>query len=39
MKEYNEDDVRKAVQKVSKMRPNNTLKHAGCAVGILKHAQ
>ncbi len=27
MKEYNENDVRKAVEKVSKMRPDNPLRN------------
>ena len=36
MKEYSEDDIRKAVQKVSKMRPDNPLRHVGYVVGILR---
>ena len=36
MKEYSEDDVRKAVQKVSKMRPDNPLRNVGYVVGILR---
>ncbi len=36
MKEYSEDDVRKAVRKVSKMRPDNPLRNVGYVVGILR---
>lgn len=36
MKEYNENDVRKAVEKVSKMRSDNPLRNVGYIVGILR---
>jgi len=36
MKEYNENAVRKAVKKVSKMRPDNPLRNVGYVVGILR---
>ncbi|MDO8603506.1 MAG: hypothetical protein Q7O04_06645 [Candidatus Omnitrophota bacterium] len=37
MKEYNENDVRKAVEKVSKMRTDNPLRNVGYVVGILRN--
>lgn len=36
MKEYSESDVLKAVQKVSKMRPDNPLRNVGYVVGIFR---
>jgi len=36
MKEYNENAVRKAIKKVSKMRPDNPLRNVGYVVGILR---
>ena len=37
MKEYNENAVRKAIKKVSKMRPDNPLRNVGYIVGILRN--